>query len=122
MKVRILNGQGKYISRGFEEVYRVCLSPDKLHAVIIFHGQEDFVAARIVEEGPDGLTVDFVDGFCCCDDELDFRICSVDWSWMKYGFCKLYWTMLESGSLMRHRFYFDRELYLKKRAELNGEI
>ena len=119
--VKILNWNDYYRRGGrFAEVQNIFLSPDETLAVVVCLGQETFVAVRILEQTPEGYVAEFFDEFRCSRDDCDFRICRVDWSWMKYGFCKLSWTDMERGSSCVHRFYFDRELYEQKRAELNG--
>ena len=106
----------------------VLFSPDRRFAVIRLHYGALFLAIRVTDAGNDSLAGEYVD---CCSYSSDEPVLTklwVDWGCIGYGFCKLVLWATEmvnefGGSFEQtlHRFYFDRNLYERKKNELHGE-
>ncbi len=118
MNVMILNWDSIYNRDDFISVPNVWISPDEKYLVIERFRDELFVSARVVTKAGDGWIADFEECYEPPHHSIDLRGYRVDWSHMEYGFCKLQCFEMESGfDGTVHRFYFDRALYRRKRAE-----
>ena len=118
-------------STAFFQVSRssIYFGPDNKYAVIRITGKGLFVAVKTVEETAEELRCIYIDHYTYFTDEPMLQKLWVDWACARYGFCKLIlWApelVNEFGGFFEttlHRFYFDRELYEKKREELHGTI
>lgn len=90
-------------------VRRVWFSPDKTKAVLEIWASELYVAVRIKKEEGDVLACEYVDHFIQLGLAWDFKHCrGVDWSFLRYGFCKLKSVSLDTGESYVHRFYFEK--------------
>ena len=105
----------------------VLYSPDHRFAVIKLHYGTLFLGIRVTDAGNDSLAGKYVDCCSCSSDEPMLTKLWVDWGCIGYGFCKLVlWAPEKAnefgGSFERtlHRFYFDRDLYERKKNELHG--
>lgn len=95
-------------------VDRIWVYHDNKKAVLEVFPTELYMAVTILKEDEDVLICEYVDtkifGWNC-----DCRIFKdIDWTYMKYGFCKLYSWDMDTGKMYVDRFYFDRSLYLIK--------
>lgn len=108
MKVKILNWNSPYNKDGFIDIANLWVSPDGMYAVIERFRAELFVSAQIIEDSIDGYICDFVKEHFPYYRDIDARFYSVDWDYMKYGFCKLMRFDMESGFCgTERRFYFQ---------------
>lgn len=102
----------------------VSLSPDKRYAVVRYRSYL-YIAVRVASLDEELLTGEFVDSYYYSpDDDFVLAMPEIAWNWIHYGFCKLILWAPESvnefggffdGTLCR--FYFDRELYERKKKE-----
>lgn len=108
MKVKILNWNSPFNRDGFIDVANLWVSPDGMFAIIERFREELFVSARIIEDSVDGYICDFVGEYSPYYRSIDARFYSVDWDYMKYGFCKLVRFDMDSGFYgTERRFYFQ---------------
>ena len=105
----------------------VSFSPDGRYAVLEIRPGELFAAFFVEETEGDTVRGRYA-GYAWIDgDGLYLRKTWIEWEWIEYGFCKLrLWAPEEKpvqpGVFERTvaRFWFDRELYEKKKQELHG--
>lgn len=122
MTIKILNFKHPCYNQSGIDAIKTWISPDKRYAVAgIFRGGY-YVAGKVIEydDSHDTLIIDFVDCLSRSDDVYIFGGINVDWSYMKYGFCKLICWNIETNQYRNSRFYFDPELYKQKYEEING--
>lgn len=106
----------------FHTVNKIWCSPDKTKAVLEIFRSELYVAVSVEKEEDGCLFCKYVDHFAYYDWDTNFRVFEgVDWSYLEYGFCKLRSWSFDTGELYAKRFYFDRQLYLKKYREKTGK-
>ncbi len=122
MKIMILNWESIYNKNDFIDVSNIWVSPDKQHLIVERYKSELFVSAKVITDTSDGYIAEFIECYEPHYSSIDFRGYRVDWSCMKYGFCKLLCFEMESGfDGTAHRFYFDRNLYRRQRAMHHSE-
>ncbi len=122
MKIMILNWKSIYNKDDFIDVSNIWISPDEQYIIVERFRDELFVSAKIITNTSDGYIADFIECYEPHHSSIDFRSYRVEWSYMKYGFCKLCCFEMESGfDDTSHRFYFDRSLYRCLKAERRSE-
>ncbi len=104
----------------------ISFSPDRRFAVAKLHYGTLFIAVRVDEEESTSLSGEYVDCFSYALDDPMLTKLWIEWDCIAYGFCKLVlWAPEKAnefgGSFERtlHRFYFDRNLYERKKNELH---
>ena len=130
MKVNIRNVVPGIIptdENGYADVCRVFSDPSGKYAVLEVFPCRLFVAVRAAGSDGDVMIGDYVN-HCYYDDEPPrFLSFSVEWEWLRFGFCKL--TVSDPDMCVKHggmdlftvaRFYFDEALYRASYEEING--
>lgn len=104
----------------------ISADPEGRYAVLELFPSELFVAAEILRREDGEMRCRYVNHFFWQDDVPMLLKFSVDWSCLRYGFCKLDLWAPEApgpdGSFSRtvKRFYFNWELYKACYEEIHG--
>ncbi len=109
------------------DAFRVSTDPERRYAVVELIPNALFVAVRITSIDDRRLVGNYVNHYSCDNDIPMLMKYTVDWSCIRYGFCKLNLWAPElvnefggSAGKTAARFYFDWELYKTCYEEING--
>ena len=118
MKVKVLNSKA-ITSDEFVNIHDFWVSPDERYAIIEVYVDELFLVVEVILNSEDSMTVRTIRERWHMNEPDIFRY-KVDWSCMKYGFCKLDTRSMESDETKTERFYFDPDLYKRTYEEMHG--
>lgn len=126
-----INNIKKYIISGISDTLetnkipkeQIFKDPKGKYAVVEIFKKEAYIGLKIISDENEMLVGEYVDHYYYDNYDCYLINYTIDWSYMKYGFCKLIRSMPEIPSEFYRtvkRFYFDFELYKNNYEKENG--